>query len=246
MSEDISHLDFEPEDPELHAGLDAMGQPKEDIEPERIHKNPRNHLELAENAGIDMSWLREQIQQERVEVFGQDALDAVEGHEASEENVQSVINAIKALTQEKVSGQEEYKFTNATKLQRRLEARDEGRHLTDIIILNYYPDGAVDASPNVANTAVVDVSPLRYGKRTIKRHGHEERGSTTDSMYVDQQTAKPMIKREVDISRWNMPQRYVSAAKEATEEEVQAALDLITKMVQEDEKQRVQGDSLIS
>lgn len=239
----VSRIDESKAETVENLGEAAMGdlaaEPNSETSP---NENPRNHLELAGSRGVDMSEIRESILQSQLrnqrEVFGEKELAAVEGREASKEAVQAVVNAIETLTQEKALKQEEFNFSGVRKLQRRLDSRDEAGRLTKEAWLNYYPDGASSAHPNVSGRALVDLQFLHEGKKYIPGYGDAR---TTDDMYVSQESGKPMIVRKVDISRWNTPNHILSAEREATEEEVQEALSLITEMVKEEEQRKAQS-----
>ena len=200
-----------------------------------IHENPRNHEELAKNYGLDTSFLEEHRRQRQLRIFGQEELAAVEGHEASPESTQALVNAVKTLTQEPANGQEELKFPNARKLQRRLSSRDKEGKLQQQVWLDYYPEGAAGAAPNVSDRAEVDLVGLH---REIKRVegkvlGFEgDQAVVSDDLYVDKETGKAMLRRR--IAQINANTYSTEASREATEREVQEALDLVTKLVQEE------------
>lgn len=215
---------------------------QETVEEPEYDEPPRNHLEAAERAGIDMSEFRRSIEEgqrkAQLEVFGEKELAAVEGHEASKETMQAIVNAIETLTQEESPKQEEFHFPGARKMQRRLSSRDEEGRLTKEVWLNYYPDGASNAHPNVSGRALIDMQFLRDGKKYIPGYGDAR---TKDDFYVSQESGTPMIVRSIDISRWNSPNHILSAEREATEEEVQEALSLITEMVRAEEQSQAQS-----
>lgn len=223
MSENIDHLDWQPEDPELKKGLESMSQPEE----------AQQEGELV-TTGID-KWLKGK----QKAIFGREELEGVVGHEASPESVDALTNAIKTLTQEKAPKQREIKFDNGRKLTRHLDVADENGQYNQEIQLDYYPDGAAGAAPNVSSSAEVDLLNLHQEVKQVKGKvpGFEGRKAVvSDDLHVDKQTGKAMLTRRIE--QINANTYSTSASREATEEEVQEALDLITKLVQEESQRQ--------
>jgi hypothetical protein len=194
------------------------------------------HAEIAENAGIDMTSHYESIRRKQEEVFREE-LAKVEEDPAQPETVEAVVNAIKTLCQESDKpGYREFsdQETSNKKLQRILNFRagEQDQQLW----MNYYPEGTWGVSPNVSQRAVVDLGTLHSGMQRINEDvGLFKKGDhawVNDAFYVDKDTGVPKIARS--ISQINANTYSTGAERDATEEEVKLALDLVTQAAAED------------
>lgn len=222
----------QPSEPEVVAEEEREEVPQE--------PPPETHAQIAERSGIDMTSYYESIRRKQEEVFREE-LAKVEDDPAQPETVEAVVNAIKTLCQESDKpGYREFsdRETSNKKLQCRLNfhAGEQDQQLW----MNYYPEGTWGVHPNVSQRAVVDLGSLRSGMQRINEDvGLFKKGDhawVNDALYVDKDTGVPKIVRT--ISQINANTYSTGAERDATEEEVKLALDLITQAAAEDSQIR--------
>lgn len=205
--------------------------------PAQWQQPPENHTELAESFGIDMSFLEKGRIRRQEEIFGKERLEADEVKEpASPESVLRLINTVEALC-----GPSEPGVIPLINGQRRV------RDLQPLKL----PEGVAHIrllwDKNVQDRHLYPVTgggqPFLVFAEGTKRYEQTIDGQprlVSEGVYVSRDL-KPLVRRTISPINGD-PDKSKSAEKPATEEEISAALDVITEAVRADDQFRAERE----
>ncbi|HSX45141.1 MAG TPA: hypothetical protein VLF39_03515 [Candidatus Saccharimonadales bacterium] len=161
--------------------------------------------------------IEELLHQEAVEIFGPERMAQLQGHEATEESTQELINAVSALCAEPVSTEHHG-----------LHFRDLQRSKGKPLHIKTNPTGITGFGDNQADAATVSISNLKSGRAPRPRHYPPFGYEFQESIFVDHDGVAK-IGRAVWARLGNVTQP--SAVKRASEDEIQEALDILADAV---------------